>query len=387
MRRLLQARLLAAAVGLLASAAVGASVAGPAAAHGSTQRPPSRYYSCRFENPANPMCAAAWSANAQALYDWMEVNVGDADGHHQELIPDGRLCSANRSKYAAFDAPGNWPVANLQPNGSGLVDIVYTSTAPHATAYYRFYLTRDGFDARSDSLSWGDLELMYDSGPLAASPEPRFQVPLPTRSTPAILYVIWQRNDSSEAFYACSDVTVGATSVPAAAGPPVTAAGGPTTVASPVTVTVASPALPPAAVGRTPAAPPTPATSAPSPAVSATVSPAVELAQAPSATAESPPAVTEPSAATAPPAMAAPSAVVSATSVPEVSATAAAPDGAVAAEPSGSSSALLWTVTAILTVAGLVGLTCLLAPPVRPVPAWIRAQRPDRRHRRARTIG
>ena len=37
-----------------------------AEAHGSTSVPASRTYSCRFEQPGNPMCAAAWSADGQA---------------------------------------------------------------------------------------------------------------------------------------------------------------------------------------------------------------------------------------------------------------------------------------------------------------------------------
>lgn len=202
-------------VGIAAAAAVAISSSdNEAQAHGSTQMPPSRIYSCRFEQPDNPMCAAAWDANEQALYDWMEVNIGDANGRHQQLIPDGELCSAGRDKYAALDRPGDWPVTALQPNSAGLYDIVFTSTAPHATAYYRILLTRPGFDARTDPLRWADLEQVYDSGAMPASSLNRFSLALPERQEPAILYVIWQRSDSPEAFYACSDVTIGAGGAP-----------------------------------------------------------------------------------------------------------------------------------------------------------------------------
>ena len=136
------------------------------------------------------------------------MNIGDADGRHRELIPDGELCSAGRDKYAAFDRPGAWPVTELRPNSSGQHEVVYTNTAPHATAYYRLLLTRPGFDARTDTLRWSDLEQVYDSGPLAAAAQNRFAVVLPARPEPAILYTIWQRSDSPEAFYACSDETI-----------------------------------------------------------------------------------------------------------------------------------------------------------------------------------
>lgn len=191
-----------------------------AQAHGSTQMPPSRAYACRFTQPDNPMCAAAWDANAQALYDWMEVNIADADGHHRDLIPDGELCSAGRDKYAALDRPGDWPLTELRPNAAGLYDIAFTSTAPHATASYQLLITRAGFDARQDPLRWADLEPVYDSGPLPANTQNHFAVALPERPEPAILYVIWQRSDSPEAFYACSDVTVGAGGAPPLPPPP-----------------------------------------------------------------------------------------------------------------------------------------------------------------------
>lgn len=195
-----------------------------AQAHGSTQMPASRIYTCRFERPDDSMCAQAWSANSQSLYDWMEVNIGDANGRHQELIPDGELCSAGRDKYAAFDRPGDWPLTHLQPGSSGLYDVVYTSTAPHATAYFRLLLTRPGFDARTDTLRWSDLEQIYASGPLPAAPTNRFAVVLPARREPGILYTIWQRSDSPEAFYACSDVTIGEGGAPVPPAPPTTPA-------------------------------------------------------------------------------------------------------------------------------------------------------------------
>ncbi|MEM9563040.1 MAG: lytic polysaccharide monooxygenase [Actinomycetota bacterium] len=225
----------------------------PAAdAHGSTQEPASRTYACRFDDPDNPMCAQAWSTNSQALYDWMEVNIGDAAGRHRQLIPDGRLCSAGRAKYAAFDRPGAWPTTALRTDGSGHVVLTYENTAPHATEYYRVYLTRPGFDARTDVLAWDDLELQYDSGPLGLATRHDLRVPLPNRAVPAIVYVVWQRSDSPEAFYACSDVTVDAGDGPAP--PTSTTSPVPQTTAPPVTT--ASTTEPPASTS-TPSGPAT----------------------------------------------------------------------------------------------------------------------------------
>lgn len=195
--------------------------------HGSLEAPPSRTYACYFLDRTNPMCAQAWSANPQALYDWMEVNLGDANGQHTARIPDGHLCSAGRAKYAAFDAPGTgWPTTEIRPDSDGLYTLVWNSTAPHSTAYYRLYLTREGFDPWQPP-RWADLELVYDSGPGAAVHPVVLRTALPRRSGHAILYVVWQRDDSPEAFYSCSDVVFGdgvsTTPPPTPAPPPVVA--------------------------------------------------------------------------------------------------------------------------------------------------------------------
>jgi chitin-binding protein len=142
-------------------------------------------------------------------------------------------------------------------------------------------LTEPGFDARTDTLRWSDLEQVYDSGALPASTQNRFALALPDRSEPAILYTIWQRSDSPEAFYACSDVTITGgtapgtpppttpptTPPPTTPAPPTTAAPPGTTVPAPPT-TVAPPGTtvpsPPTTVAPpTTPAPPTPPTTVP----------------------------------------------------------------------------------------------------------------------------
>ena len=181
-------------------------------AHGGLDDPATRSYACRFLDQDGEMCAQAWNENPQALYDWMEINIGDAGGVHEPRIPDGQLCSAGRSKYGALDTPGNWPVTTLSPNANGAYDMSFVPHAPHATEYFRFYLTREGFNPQTDSLAWSDLELVHDSGPISYTrmadegDDFGFEMNLPERPGRHILYLIWQRSDSLEAFYGCSDV-------------------------------------------------------------------------------------------------------------------------------------------------------------------------------------
>lgn len=131
-------------------------------AHGSMQSPVSRAYACFLEGPESPDSAACLAAVAaggtQALYDWNEVNIADAAGRHRELIPDGRLCSANRDKYRGFDlARADWPATAL-PSG-GTWTFAYRATAPHRGTF-ELYITRDGYDP-ARPLRWADLELFH----------------------------------------------------------------------------------------------------------------------------------------------------------------------------------------------------------------------------------
>ena len=193
---------------------------GLAGAHGDLSTPPGRTTVCHLLDRDAAPCAAAWRANPQALYDWMEVNLGDVAGRHRERIPDGRLCSARRAKYAAFDAPGAaWPATPIQP---GRQTFAYDAVAPHASQYFRFYLTREGWDD-SRPLRWDDLELIHDSGRRPVEARPTFSVDVPARSGHHVIYLVWQRSDSPEAFYSCADVrfsgdgpTVSAAPTPAA---------------------------------------------------------------------------------------------------------------------------------------------------------------------------
>lgn len=186
-----------------------AAVTAPAAlAHGTMSDPGSRIWECFYGDRTSPMCENAWETNAQALYDWNEINQGAVAGAHRSLIPDGQLCSAGRSKYAAFDIPSlDWKATNLTPDADGLYTLTWTSSAPHATEYFRVYLTDENFDA-TQPLAWDDLDLVFDSGPKGREATTTMRMALPERDGRHILYTVWQRSDSPEAFYACSDVTI-----------------------------------------------------------------------------------------------------------------------------------------------------------------------------------
>ncbi|MET8831167.1 lytic polysaccharide monooxygenase [Streptomyces sp. NPDC004610] len=205
-----------AAVGIAPLALTALSTA-PAAAHGSMGNPVSRVSQCLAEGAENPQSAACKAAVAaggtQALYDWNGIRIGNADGRHQQLIPDGKLCSANDPTFKGMDlARADWPATSVQ---AGSFTFKFRVTAPHQGAM-KVYLTKPGFDP-SKALAWGDLDL---ANPVASTATTRssdggfynFTGTLPERSGKHILYAVWQRSDSTEAFYSCSDVTFGGAS-------------------------------------------------------------------------------------------------------------------------------------------------------------------------------
>ncbi|MFD8999350.1 lytic polysaccharide monooxygenase auxiliary activity family 9 protein [Streptomyces abikoensis] len=204
----------AARVGVLAAGPLALSLlaVGPADAHGSMSDPVSRVAACFAEGPEHPRSAACKALVAaggtQPLYDWNEVNIGTAAGRHRQIIPDGKLCSAGRAKYRGLDLPrADWPGTRLAP---GAHTFRYRATAPHRGTF-ELYITKDGYDPKKP-LKWSDLE----AKPFAKVTDPTlrngsyvFDGKLPKRSGRHLIYSVWQRSDSPEAFYTCSDVDFG----------------------------------------------------------------------------------------------------------------------------------------------------------------------------------
>ncbi|MFH9612221.1 lytic polysaccharide monooxygenase auxiliary activity family 9 protein [Streptomyces pratensis] len=213
------------ALGVAPLALAGLSAA-PAAAHGSLSDPVSRVSACFAEGPENPQSAACKAAVAaggtQALYDWNGVNIANAAGNHRSLIPDGKLCSAANDKFKGLDLPrADWPSTPME---AGSHTFRFRATAPHKGSF-ELYLTKASYDP-AQPLKWSDLE----EKPFATATDPTlengsyvFDGTVPQASGRQLIYTIWQRSDSPEAFYACSDVVFGGES----------AGGGTTTEESP----------------------------------------------------------------------------------------------------------------------------------------------------------
>ncbi|MCT4354453.1 lytic polysaccharide monooxygenase [Streptomyces sp. Je 1-79] len=193
------------------------SVAG---AHGAVFNPVSRVAACYAEGPETPKSQVCKDlvadSGTQPLYDWNEVNIANANGQHQVVIPDGKLCSANREKYRALDwARTDWPATAV---GAGSFDFKVRVTAAHQGTM-TVYITKQGFDP-TQPLKWSDLDATpvatYATSRTATDGYYNFTGNLPARTGRHIVYKVWQRSDSPEAFYSCSDVTFGGTAAASA---------------------------------------------------------------------------------------------------------------------------------------------------------------------------
>jgi chitin-binding protein len=211
--------------------ALTALAAAPASAHGSMGDPVSRVAQCYAEGPENPKSAACKAAVAaggtQALYDWNGIRIGDAAGRHRQLIPDGKLCSAGNEEFQGLDlARADWPATRVH---SGPYTFKYRVTAPHRGTF-TVYATKPGYDPAQPP-AWSELDLEH---PVATATDPvasggfyTFSGTLPERTGRQLLYTVWQRSDSPEAFYSCSDVDFGGGSAQGAGATPAPTASAP----------------------------------------------------------------------------------------------------------------------------------------------------------------
>ncbi|MCC3764883.1 lytic polysaccharide monooxygenase [Glycomyces sp. TRM65418] len=201
----------------------------PASGHGTSIAQPSRHYGCwerwgsDFQNPAmaqeDPMCWAAWQHDTNAMWNWNGLYREQVGGDHQGAVPDNQLCSGGRTggtRYAALDEPGPWKTTPVSAN------FTFTNwdQANHGADYYRIYVTKQGYDARTDALDWADLELVEETGRILPG-EGRapssgggtlvdIDVSAPGRSGHHVVYMIWQASHFDQSFYSCSDVWFGA---------------------------------------------------------------------------------------------------------------------------------------------------------------------------------
>ena len=223
-------------------------------AHGGLSFPESRQWLC--SGGATPNNGVQWNGTNGAsicsidiqgeginkvITDWSGVAQGAANGgsNQQEYKKDPRtkhiqvmggldakVCSGGNGAFSALDNPiwtqdqGDKVYPTTIRSGSN--QFAYTVTASHNTmgnGYIDFYITKDNWD-ESKELTWSDFEtapFCHYSPKTGNTPlqsygmggVENFECNVPSaKSGQQVIFSVWQRNDSQEAFYSCSDVII-----------------------------------------------------------------------------------------------------------------------------------------------------------------------------------
>ncbi|MEU0136711.1 lytic polysaccharide monooxygenase [Streptomyces sp. NPDC006296] len=193
-----------------------------AEAHGTPMKPASRTFLCWQDGltdtgeikPVNPACrTAAQVSGTTPFYNWFSVLRSDGAGRTRGFVPDGELCSGGNTNFTGFNTPSaDWPLTHLTEGAT--IDFSYNAWAAHP-GWFHVYITKDGYDP-TQALTWDDVEespfLSVDHPPLNGSPgtveaDYRWTGALPEdKEGRHVIYMVWQRSDSQETFYSCSDV-------------------------------------------------------------------------------------------------------------------------------------------------------------------------------------
>ncbi len=197
----------------------------PVHAHGSMSLPMSRLYACRFaddpDNPQQPACAAAIAVMGSGpIFDWDGIARNDADSQHQQIIPDGEICSVGLSVYAGLDLPrDDWLATSVSMNQLDDYEFQLRASIPHSSLDMSFFITEDNWQP-ADGLDWNDLELFcqHANVPLETLDGGfegyRMRCDLPARSGRHTVFQAWQRADSPAAYYSCIDLEFDTTQLP-----------------------------------------------------------------------------------------------------------------------------------------------------------------------------
>lgn len=141
---------------------------------------------------------------------WEPQSVEGPKGFPAAGPADGKICSGGNSQFAQLDDPrgGAWPATKVTA-GQGY-SFRWQFTARHSTSDFRYYITKNGWDS-TKPLTRAALE----SQPFMTVPYGNQQPPatlthqgsMPTQKTGKhIVLAVWNVADTTNAFYACSDV-------------------------------------------------------------------------------------------------------------------------------------------------------------------------------------
>ena len=196
-----------------------------ASSHGYVEYPKARQQICKDDGgywwPAdgsaipNVACRAAFQqSGGYMLTQHHEFSANVADYRNmaavQSTVSNGSLCAAGDSNKAGIDIPSaSWQRTVVDLSQSQTLRLRFRATTPHNPSYWQIYISKAGFNAAAEVLTWQHLQLIHQqTDVLADAGYYTLDIPMPTdRTGPALLYTRWQRVDAAgEGFYNCSDI-------------------------------------------------------------------------------------------------------------------------------------------------------------------------------------
>jgi predicted carbohydrate-binding protein with CBM5 and CBM33 domain len=196
-----RAKWYAAVLGLTTAGAFALS-AGGASGHGYTDLPISR----------QKLCANATVTGCGDI-QYEPQSVEASKGFPATGPADGQICSGNHTNFGALDkqttpSGGAWPTTKV--TGGQSYTFRWQFTARHSTTDFKYFITKNGWN-QSHALARSDLETApFLTVPYSGQPPASLSHSgtLPSgRSGHHVILAVWTIADTSNAFYACSDVT------------------------------------------------------------------------------------------------------------------------------------------------------------------------------------
>ncbi|MGV9317149.1 lytic polysaccharide monooxygenase auxiliary activity family 9 protein [Streptomyces sp. NPDC003691] len=186
---------------LLATALAGITLftaSGSAQSHGYVDSPVSRQQLCGNKTVLN--CGQI---------EWEPWSVEGLQGFPQRGPVDGTICAGGNGRFSELDDPrgGAWPATRLTAGSEHT--FVWRINAKHATTDFRYYVTKDGWNA-SKKLTRADLEpqpfLTVPFGGVRPGATVTHSGVLPQKTGRHLILGVWTIADTQNAFYTCSDV-------------------------------------------------------------------------------------------------------------------------------------------------------------------------------------
>ncbi|MFI1578826.1 lytic polysaccharide monooxygenase [Embleya sp. NPDC020630] len=142
---------------------------------------------------------------------WEPQSVEGPKGYPAGGPPDGQLCAGADGRWAPLDNPrnGTWPATPLTSGAS--FSFTWEIEARHSTTSFRYYITKPTWNpatpiSRAQIESTPFLTVPYHGAQPAAHQVHTGTLPA-GRTGRALIFAVWDIDDTDNAFYSCSDVT------------------------------------------------------------------------------------------------------------------------------------------------------------------------------------